>query len=138
MIIANYKKLLHVLIDGVDKKRTLYHLEKEIFPYVIKYRTKQLDEEDKNLTEAQKLEMKEVVRQVEGQGLLTLEEFEKRLERHYPGLKDRIKNKRKKEEEDIKNSSRKKLRKKLHSRVDTICCKHTLKVLLKEIMPASL
>lgn len=37
---TNLKKILMVLVEGISDKRVLYNLEKDVFPYVIKHRSK--------------------------------------------------------------------------------------------------
>lgn len=135
---TNLKKVLNALVDSITDKQVLYDLEKDVFPYVIKNRTKKKDNEESELTEEQKLELEESLREADNGNTITMEEFEDEMEKLHPGFKARIKKSREKKEKKIKKSSRGKLRKKLHSRIDRIKSKYVLNVLLNDIMPDSL
>lgn len=135
---ANLKKILNVLIESIDDKRVLYNLEKDVFPYVVKNRTKKKDNEEDDLTEEQKLQLEEGLRDIEEGNTFTLDEFNDHMEKLYPGFKAQIKKRREKEEKNIKKSSGRKLKKKLHKRIEKIKSKYVLNVLLNDIMPDSL
>ena len=131
---AELKKILHAMIDSLDDKHTLYDLEKDIFPYVINYRTKKMDEADDDLTEEQIKQLDETIRQADAGETITLKEVKKSFAKWLP---DDDKQK-KKEEKKISKISRKKLRKKLHALIDGIDSKYVLNVLLDDIMPDAL
>ena len=131
---AELKKILHAMIDSLDDKHILYDLEKDIFPYVIKYRTKKMDEADDDLTEEQIKQLDETIRQADAGETITLKEVKKSFAKWLP---DDDKQK-KKEEKKISKISKKKLRKKLHALIDGIDSKYVLNVLLDDIMPDAL
>lgn len=135
---ANLKKILHALVESISDKHTLYHLQKDAFPYVIKNRTKKKDNEELNLTEEQKLRLEEGIRQADAGETITMEEFEEQMEEHHPGYKKMTKKHREKMEKKIRESCKKELKKKLHSRIDKIKSKYVLNVLLNDVMPDSL
>ena len=134
----NLKKILHALVESIKEKRTLYNLEKDVFPYVIKNRTKKKDNEELDLTEEQKLRLEKSITEVDARNTITMEEFEEQLEKHHPGFKKKMAKRREKKEKKIRKSSKKKLRKKLHSLIDEIKSKYVLNVFLNDIMPDSL
>jgi hypothetical protein len=131
---AELKKILHAMIDSLDDKHVLYDLEKNVFPYVIKYRTKEMDAADDDLTEEQILQLDETIRHPDAGETITLKEVKKSFARWLP---DEDKQKQK-EEKKISNISRKKLKKKLHARIDEIDSKYVLNVLIDDIMPDAL
>ena len=122
------------MIDSLDDKHVLYDLEKNIFPYVIKYRTKDMDAADDDLTEEQILQLDETIRHPDAGETITLKEVKKSFARWLP---DEDKQKRK-EEKKISNISRKKLKKKLHAQIDETDSKYVLNVLVDDIMPDAL
>jgi hypothetical protein len=131
---AELKKILHAMIDSLDDKHVLYDLEKDIFPYVINYRTKKMDEADDDLTEEQIVQLDETIRQPDSGETVTLKEVKKSFARWLPDDdKQRIK-----EEKKISKTSKKKLRKKLHALIDGIDSKYLLNVFLDDIMPDAL
>ena len=131
---AELKKLLHSMIDSLDDKHTLYDLEKNIFPYVINYRTKKRDKADDDLTEQQISQLDETIRYADPGETITLKQVKKSFAKWLP------KNERQtiKEEKKISKVSKKKLRKKLHSLINGIDNKYVLNVLLDDIMPDAL
>ena len=131
---AELKKLLHAMIDSLDDKHTLYDLEKDIIPYVINYRTKKMDKADDDLTEDQIKQLDETIRQADAGETITLKEVKKSFAKWIP---DDDKQKRK-EEKKISKTSKKKLRKKLHSVIEGIDSKYVLNVFLDDIMPDAL
>jgi ABC-type phosphate transport system auxiliary subunit len=131
---AELKKILHAMIDSLTDKRILYDLEKDVFPYVIKYRTKKMDEADDDLTEEQIIQLDETFSQADAGETITLKEVKKSFAGWLP---DDDKQK-KKEEKKILEISKKKLRNKLHSLIDEIDNKYVLNVLLDDIMPDAL
>ena len=122
------------MIDSLDDQHVLYDLEKNVFPYVIKYRTKEMDAADDDLTEEQIQQLDETIRHPDEGETITLKEVKKSFARWLP---DEDKQKRK-EEKKISNISRKKLKKKLHARIDEIDSKYVLNVLVDDIMPDAL
>jgi hypothetical protein len=131
---AELKRLLHAMINSLDDKHVLYDLEKDIFPYVINYRTKKMDEADDDLTEEQIIQLDETIRQPDAGETITLKEVKKSFAKWLPDDdKQKIK-----EEKKISKTSKKKLRKKLHACVDEIDSKYVLNVLLDDIMPDAL
>ena len=130
---AKLKKILHAMIDILDDKYILYDLKENIFPYVIKYRTKKMDEADEDLTEEQMIQLDETIRQPDEGETVTLKEVKKSFAKWLP-----YETEQKKKEETISKISRKKLRKKLHSLIDGIKSKYLLNVLLDDIMPDAL
>jgi hypothetical protein len=131
---AELKKILHAMIDSLNDKHVLYDLEKDIFPYVINYRTKKMDEADDDLTEEQIIQLDETIRQADAGETITLKEVKKSFAKWLP---DENKQK-EKEEKKISKTSKKKLRKKLHELVDGINSKYLLNVFLDDIMPDAL
>ena len=128
------KKILHAMIDSLKDKYILYDLKKNIFPYVIKYRTKKMDKADDDLTEEQIKQLDEAIRQADAGETITLKEFKKSFARWLPD-----ENKQKREEEKkISKNSKKKLRKELHALTDEIDSRYVLNVLLDDIMPDAL
>ena len=130
---AKLKKILHAMIDILDDKYILYDLKENIFPYVIKYRTKKMDEADEDLTEEQMIQLDETIRQPDEGETVTLKEVKKSFAKWLPDETEQ-----KKKEKTISKISRKKLRKKLHSLIDGIKSKYLLNVLLDDIMPDAL
>ena len=130
---AKLKKILHAMIDILDDKYILYDLKENIFPYVIKYRTEKMDEADDDLTEEQRIQLDETIRQPGEGETVTLKEVKKSFAKWLPDETEQ-----KKKEETISKISRKKLRKKLHSLIDGIKSKYLLNVLLDDIMPDAL
>ena len=122
------------MIDSLDDKHVLYDLEKNIIPYVTKYRTKDMDAADDDLTEEQILQLDETIRHPDAGETITLKEVKKSFARWLP---DEDKQKRK-EEKKISKYSKKKLRKKLHELIDGIDSKYLLNVLLDDVMPDAL
>ena len=131
---AELRKLLHAMINSLDDKHVLYDLEKDIFPYVINFRTKKMDKADDDLTEEQSIQLDETIRQADAGETITLKEVKKSFAKWIP---DDDKQK-KKEEKKISKTSRKKLRKKLHAIIDGIDSKYVLNVFLDDIMPDAL
>jgi uncharacterized protein YifE (UPF0438 family) len=131
---AELKRILHAMIDSLTDKHTLYDLEKDIFPYVINYRTKKMDEGDDDLTEEQIIELDETIRQADAGETITLKDVRKSFAKWLP---DENKQK-EKEEKKISKISKKKLRKKLHELIDGINSKYLLNVFLDDIMPDAL
>lgn len=131
---AELKKILNAMIDSLNDKHVLYDLEKDIFPYVINYRTKKMDEADDDLTEDQIKQLDETIRQADAGETITLKEVKKSFAKWLP---DENKQK-EKEEKKISKISKKKLRKKLHALIDGIDSKYVLNVLLDDIMPDAL
>jgi hypothetical protein len=127
------KMILHAMIDILDDKYILYDLKEYIFPYVIKYRTKKMDEADDDLTEEQVIELDETIRQPDAEETVTLKEVKKSFAGWLPGEHNK-----EKEEKKISKNSKKKLRKKLHTLIDSIESKYLLNVLLDDIMPDAL
>ena len=130
---AKLKKILHAMIDILDDKYILYDLKENIFPYVIKYRTKKMDEADDDLTEEQMIQLEETIRQPDEGETVTLKEVKKSFAKWLPDETDQ-----KKKQKTISKISRKKLRKELHSLIDGIKSKYLLNVLLDDIMPDAL
>jgi hypothetical protein len=130
---AKLKKILHAMIDSLGDKYILYDLKENIFPYVIKYRTKKMDRADDDLTEEQIKQLDETIRQPDAGETVTLKEVKKSFARWLPD-----ENKQKKKEKKISNISRKKLRKKLHALIDGINSRYLLNVFLDDIMPDAL
>jgi len=121
------------MIDSLADKHMLYDLGKDIFPYVINYRTKKIDKADNNLSEAQIIELDETISNADTDGS-TLKEVEKSFAKWLPGdSKQNIRT-----EKKISATSKKKLKKKLHRLVEDIDSKYVLKVLLNDIMPDAL
>ena len=131
---AELKKILHAMVNSLKDKHILYDLEKDVFPYVIKYRTKKMDKADDDLTEEQILQLDESIRQADAREMITLKEFKKSFAEWLPDEKKQ----KKKEEKKISKISKKKLRKKLHLLIDKIDRKYVLNVLLDDIMPDAL
>ena len=73
---AELKKMLHAIIIGLDDKYVLYDLRRNIFPYVINYRTKKIDKADNNLTETQIIELDETISNADADSN-TLQEVER-------------------------------------------------------------
>ena len=69
------KAELHRKIDAIDDEHTLNVLNDDIVPYAIENRTKVKDEEDEELTEDQKKELDEAIRQTENGEIVSWEEF---------------------------------------------------------------
>ena len=69
------KAELHRKIDAIDDEYTLNVLNDDIVPYAIENRTKVKDEEDEELTEDQKKELDEAIRQTENGEIVSWEEF---------------------------------------------------------------
>ena len=130
---AKLKKILHAMIDILDDKYILYDLKENIFPYVLKYRTKKMDEADDDLTEEQMIQLEETIRQPDEGETVTLKEVKKSFAKWLPDETDQ-----KKKQKTISKISRKKLRKELHSLIDGIKSKYLLNVLLDDIMPDAL
>jgi vacuolar-type H+-ATPase subunit H len=131
---AELRKVLHAMVNSLDDKHVLYDLEKDIFPYVINFRTKKMDKADDELTEEQSMQLDETIRQADAGETITLKEVKKSFAKWIP---EDDKQKRK-EEKKISKTSRKKLRKKLHALIDGIDSKYVLNVLLDDIMPDAL
>jgi len=131
---AELKKILHAMIDNLGDKYILYDLKENIFPYVIKYRTKKMDKADDDLTEEQIIQLDETIRQPDTGETITLKDVKKSFAKRLP---DENKQK-KKEEKKISKNSKKKLRKELHKLIDEIDSKYVLNVLLDDIMPDAL
>jgi len=131
---AELRKVLHAMINSLDDKHVLYDLEKDIFPYVINFRTKKMDKADDDLTEAQSIQLDETIRQADAGETITLKEVKKSFAKWIP----EDDNQKRKEEKKISKTSRKKLRKKLHAVIDGIDSKYVLNVLLDDIMPDAL
>ena len=60
---AELKRILHSMIESLTDKHVLYDLKEDIFPYVIKYRTKKMDKADDDLSEEQIMKLDETIRQ---------------------------------------------------------------------------
>lgn len=131
---AELKKILHAMIDSLTDRHTLYDLEKDIFPYVINYRTKKMDEGDDDLTEEQIIQLDETIRQADAGETITLREVKKSFAKWLPDEKKQ----KEKEGKKISKVSKKKLRKKLHEFIDGINSKYLLNVFLDDIMPDAL
>ena len=131
---AELRKVLHAMINSLDDKHVLYDLEKDIFPYVINFRTKKMDKDDDDLTEEQSMQLDETIRQADAGETITLKEVKKSFAKWIP---EDDKQKRK-EEKKISKISRKKLRKKLHALIDGIDSRYVLNILLDDVMPDAL
>ena len=131
---AELKKILHAMIDSLTDKHVLYDLENDIFPYVINYRSKKMDEADDDLTDEQIKQLDETIRQADSGETITLKEVKKSFARWLPDEDKQKKTGKKK----ISKNSKKKLRKKLHMLIDEIDSKYVLNVLLDDIMPDAL
>lgn len=131
---AELKRILHAMIDSLTDKHTLYDLKKNVFPYVINYRTRKMDKADDDLTEEQSMQLDETVTHPDTEKAITLREVKKSFAK---GLPDEYRQK-KKEEKKISKESKKKLRKKLHELIDGTDSKYLLNVLLDDIMPDAL
>ncbi|MEP6952211.1 MAG: hypothetical protein ABI863_23170 [Ginsengibacter sp.] len=131
---AELRRILHAMIDSLNDKHTLYDLEKDIFPYVINYRTKKMDEADDDLTDEQIKQLDETIRQADAGETITLKEVKKSFAKWLPDEDER----KKKEDKKILKTSKKKLRKKLHELIDGINSKYLLNVFLDDIMPDAL
>ena len=75
------KKKLHELIDSIEDEHTLSVLNEDIVPYVIENRTKELDEEDENLTEEQIKQLEKAIKEADEGKTMSHEEFKKRMSR---------------------------------------------------------
>ena len=131
---AEQKKILHAMIDSLNEKHALYDLEKDVFPYVINYRTKKMDEADDDLTEEQIKQLDETITQVDAGETITLKEVKKSFAKWHPGEHKQ----KEKKEKKISKISRKKLRKKLHALIDGIDSRYVLNILLDDVMPDAL
>ena len=131
---AELKRILHAMIDSLNDKHTLYDLEEYIFPYVIEFRSKKMDEADDDLSEEQIKQLDETIRKADTEEAITFKEAKKSFAK---GLPNEIKQK-EKEEKKISKTSKKKLRKNLHEFIDGIKSKYLLNVLLDDIMPDAL
>ena len=69
------KAELHKKIDSIEDEHTLNLLNDDIVPYAIENRTKQKDEEDEDLTEAQEKELDEAILQAENGETISWDEF---------------------------------------------------------------
>ena len=69
------KAELHKQIDAIEDEHTLNVLNDDIVPYAIENRTKDKDEEDEELTEDQKKELDEAIRQTKNGETVSWEEF---------------------------------------------------------------
>ena len=69
------KAELHKQIDAIEDEHTLNVLNDDIVPYAIENRTKDKDEEDDELTEDQKKELDEAIRQTKNGETVSWEEF---------------------------------------------------------------
>src|SRR5450432_2446099 len=113
---AELKKIIHAMIDSLNDKHVLYDLEEYIFPYVIGFRSKKMDEADDDLSEEQIKQLDETIRQVDTEESITFKEVRKSFAKWLPN--DIKQNER--EEKKISKTSKKKLRKKLHALIDGI------------------
>ena len=129
---AKLKKILHAMIDILDDKYILYDLKENIFPYIIKYRTKKSDKADNDLTEEQIIQLDKTTSQQDAE-TITMNEVKKSFAEWVPDEKKKAKQQKK-----ILNTSKNKLRKKLHKLIDSINSKYLLNVLLDDIMPDAL
>ena len=130
---AKLKKILHAMIESLGNKYILYDLKENIFPYVIKYRTKKMDKADDDLTDEQIEQLDETIRQPDAGETVTLKEVKKSFAEWLPDESKQMK-----KEKRISKISKKKLRKKLHALIDGIDSKYLLNVLLDDIMPDAL
>ena len=69
------KAELHKKIDSIEDVHTLNVLNDDIVPYTIENRTKDKDEEGEELTEDQKKELDEAIRQTKNGETVSWEEF---------------------------------------------------------------
>jgi vacuolar-type H+-ATPase subunit H len=131
---AELKRILHSMIESLTDKHVLYDLKENVFPYVIKYRTKKMDKADDDLSEEQVMKLDETIRRPDTEEAMTLKEVKKSFKKWIP---DEDKQK-KKEKKKISKESKKKMRKKLHEHIDQIDNKYLLNVFLDDIMPDAL
>ena len=127
------KNILHEMIDSLDNKYILYDLKENIFPYVIKYRSKKTDKQDDDLTEKQIKRLDEMISRPDDQEAVTLKEVKKSFAKWLPDEDTHLKR-----EKKISKASKKKLKEKLHKILDGIKSKYLLTILLDEIMPDAL
>jgi hypothetical protein len=127
------REILHEMVDSLENKYILYDLKKNIFPYVIKYRSKKTDKDDDDLTVNQIKRLDEMISRPDDQEALTLNEVKKRFVKCLPDEDTQLKR-----EKKISKASKKKLKEKLHKILDDIKSKYLLTVLLDEIMPDAL
>ncbi|MEO8414708.1 MAG: hypothetical protein ABI472_13665 [Ginsengibacter sp.] len=131
---AELRKVLHAMIDNLADKHVLYNLKENIFPYVIEYRTKQMDKADDGLTEEQILQLDETIRQADTGETVSRKDVKKSFAKWLPDEQRQ----KKKDDKKIAKTSKKKLREKLHILIDDIKSKYMLNVLLDDIMPDAL
>jgi uncharacterized protein (UPF0248 family) len=127
------REILHEMVDSLENKYILYDLKKNIFPYVIKYRSKKTDKDDDDLTVNQIKRLDEMISRPDDQEALTLNEVKKSFVKWLPDEDTQLKR-----EKKISKASKKKLKEKLHKILDDIKSKYLLTVLLDEIMPDAL
>ena len=75
------KKKLHELIDGIDDEHILNVLNEEVVPYVIENRTKELDDEEDELTEDQEKKLEQAIKEADEGKTISHEEFKRRMSR---------------------------------------------------------
>jgi hypothetical protein len=81
------KQKLYKLIDSIEDEHVLNVLNDDVVPYVIENRTKELDDEEEDLTEEQLKELDEAIEEADRGETISEEEFYKNMEEWIAKLK---------------------------------------------------
>jgi hypothetical protein len=137
MNITDLKRILHTVVERINDKYVLHYLQTDIFPYVIEDRTKKQDEEEvvDYFPEEEILKIRESIKRMEAGDRAEIKMVGDRMEKCFPGFKERMTKCLKETEKELKRTTKKELRETLHSLIDNIKSKYTLNILLMEIVP---